>query len=173
MTGFYENNVEAAYADPSLYCLEVLMSIIWVSHLWKNDLKTSGESSLFFLRKKTGVSHTPFKQVTLRQHRSLPKRKWQEQDVQIISNVRRAVPRHVSLHSLVLMWGLRAHVGALLSPSLLIYSVGDGERGLQPLSISKVSNGNIQEPKTTLGKPWHSMRRETDIKTHRVVHTLI
>lgn len=40
-----------------------------------------------------------FGAVILNQHSSLSERKRQEQDVQIISNVRAAVPRHVSLHS--------------------------------------------------------------------------
>lgn len=121
--------------------------------------KTSGECSLFSLHTKPAVSYTPFKQVfplspwivwavTLRQHRSLSKRKWQEQDVQIISNVRRAVPRHVSLHSWVLTWGLRARVGAFLGPSLPMCSVGDRVRGPKTFSISTVSNGNNQSPWT-------------------------
>lgn len=100
-------------------------------------------SSRFFLPLLSGQ----FEAVTLRQHQRLYKRKWQEQDVQIISNARGAVPRHVSLHSWVLTWGLRARVWAFHGPRVLMCFVGAGGKG--PKSFSRDSNENIHSKPTT------------------------
>lgn len=97
-------------------------------------------SSRFFLPRLPGQ----FEAVTLHQHQGLYKRKWQEQDVQNISNVRGAVPSHVFLHSRVLTWRLRARAGAFQSPGLLMYLCGGHGKRTRTLAVLKA----YRSPKT-------------------------
>lgn len=90
-------------------------------------------SSRIFLPRLPGQ----FEAVTLHQHQGLYKRKWQEQDVQNISNVRGAVPSHVFLHSRVLTWRLRARAGAFQSPGLLVYLCGGRGKRTRTLAVLK------------------------------------
>lgn len=90
-------------------------------------------SSRFFLPCLPGQ----FEAVTPRQHQGSCKRKWQEQDVQNISNVRAAVPRHVLLHSRVLTWRLRARAGAFQGPGLFVYLHGGPGKRTRTLLVTK------------------------------------
>lgn len=90
-------------------------------------------SSRFFLPRLPGQ----FEMVTPRQHQGLFKRKWQEQDVQNISAVSGAVPRHVLLHSRVLTWRLRAPAGAFQGPGLFMYLRRGWGKGTTTLSVMK------------------------------------
>lgn len=90
-------------------------------------------SSRFFLPRLPGQ----FETVTLRQHQGLYERKWQEQDVQNISTVSGAVPRHVFLHSRVLTWRLGAHAGAFQGSGLLLYLCRGWGKGNRALSVMK------------------------------------
>lgn len=117
---------------------------LWGFLLWNNHKKkhlvnvvyfpfTQNQQSLILLSSRL-FPFLPgyFEAVTLRQHRSLSKRKRQEQDVQIISNLRGAVPRHVSLHSWVLTRGLRAGAGVTGPKSSHILF---GERGKRTTTL--------------------------------------